>query len=70
MNENTDRAVEQSLAEVALQRVRLPGFYNSLAAQLMNEHSPGEFDAEQVGIDQNGQGVYVMFWRTPQRAQA
>lgn len=67
---HTDRIVEQTLAEVARHRVRLPGYYNASAAQLLYEEAPNEFDAEQVGIDEHGHGVYVMFWRTPERGQA
>lgn len=69
MHESTDRPLDQSLADVSLHRVRLPGYFNALAAQLLHEDSPEEFDAEQVGVDQHGHGVYVVFWRTPRQGQ-
>ena len=59
-----------ALGELAKNRVRLPGYFNALAAQVLYENSPEEFDAEQVGVDANGHGVYVLFWRTPQRGLA
>lgn len=67
----TNRIAEQTLAEVAQNRVRLPGYYDALAAQqLLSEGAPSEFDAEQISFDANSHGVYVLFWRTPQRGQA
>lgn len=70
MHESTDLAFDQSLMDLSQHRVRLPGYFNALAAQLLHDGSPGEFDAERVGVDQNGHGVYVVFWRTPQRPAA
>ncbi len=65
-----DTAVPQTLAELVQHRVRLPGYYNALAARFLSDTAPDEFVAERVGIDESGHGVYVMFWRTPQAAQA
>lgn len=64
-----EQPMEMALADLSLHRVRLPGFFNALAAQLLHQDSPEEFDAQQVGVDPHGDGVYVVFWRTPQRAR-
>lgn len=70
MQAMTDTLVPQTLAEVAANRVRLSGYYSALAARMLAQTAPDEFDAEQVGVDPSGQGVYVMFWRPPRRAEA
>jgi hypothetical protein len=51
--------------DVALQRVRLPGFYNALHAQAVVAQAPGEITAIQVGIEPSGSGVFALFWVPP-----
>jgi hypothetical protein len=68
--EATDRVVKQTFVDVALNRVRLPGYYNALFAQAVHANAPEEFAVEPVGIDINGQGVYVLYWLPPAGGQA
>lgn len=60
-----DQLVQQSVVDVALQRVRLPGFYSAGHAQAIVAQSPEEFAAIQVGIEPSGSGVFCLFWIPP-----
>ena len=63
--ESTDQLVQQSVMDVAMQRVRLPGFYNALHAQAVVAQAPDEIAAIQVGIEPSGSGVFALFWIPP-----
>jgi len=66
MQANYDYTISQTFSDWTRHRIRLPGFYNSVAAKYLYDRSPEEFDVEQVGMDEQGQMVYVLFWRTHQ----
>jgi hypothetical protein len=53
------------VVDVALQRVRLPGFYSALHAQAVVAQAPTELTAVQVGIEPSGSGVFALFWIPP-----
>ncbi len=62
---HTDYTLDPTWDDVVKHRVRLPGYFNSSAAKFLYDKAPKEFDAEQVGVDGNGQYVYVLFWHPP-----
>lgn len=61
-DESVDQLVQQSIVDVALHRVRLPGFYSALHAQAVVAQSPEEIAAIQVGVEPSGSGVFALFW--------
>lgn len=65
MTPHTDSTIIQTWEDLVRHRVRLPGYYQAWAAKFLYEKAPNEFEAEQVGVDENGQVVYVVFWHTP-----
>ena len=62
MREPADQLVPQSVIDVALHRVRLPGFYSTAHAQAVVAQAPDELSAIQVGVEPSGQGVFALFW--------
>lgn len=65
MYPHSDYTGKWTWEDMILHRVRLPGFYPAWAARFLFENAPQEFEAEQVGIDGNGQNVYTLFWHEP-----
>ena len=63
--ESADQLVHQSAMDIALQRVRLPGFYSAFHAQAVVAQAPDEIAAIQVGIEPSGSGVFALFWIPP-----
>ena len=51
--------------DVALHRVRLPGYYGAMAAQAVVAQAPEEIAAVQVGTEASGSGVFALFWLSP-----
>jgi hypothetical protein len=68
VRESADQLVPQSVVDVALQRVRLPGLYSAPHAQAVVAQAPEEITAVQVGIEPSGVGVFVLFWIPSERA--
>lgn len=60
-----DQLVPQSVVDIALQRVRLPGYYTAAHAQAIVAQAPEEIAAIQVGIEPSGLGVFCLFWIPP-----
>ncbi len=65
MPELGDQLVQQSVVDIALQRVRLPGYYSAAHAQAVVAQAPEELAAIQVGIEPSGSGVFCLFWIPP-----
>lgn len=65
IRDSADQLVQQSVVDIALQRVRLPGYYTAAHAQAIVAQAPDEMTAVQVGIEQSGSGVFVLFWVPP-----
>lgn len=65
MFQHSDYSGKRSWEDMIRHRVRLPGFYPAWAARFLYEKAPQEFEAEQVGMDNNGEVVYALFWHEP-----
>ncbi len=65
IRESADQLVHQSVVDIALQRVRLPGYYTAAHAQAIVAQAPDEMTAVQVGIEPSGSGVFLLFWMPP-----
>lgn len=60
-----DYTVSQTWSDQIKHRVRLPGYFRAWAAKFLYERAPREFDVEQIGVDVQGEQVFVLFWHAP-----